>query len=109
MGEEKRIRGKKQPLTAAGVQGLREEYTRTIEPARVLAAETLKLERTLSELVNQAYGLTRAETELMWKAAQSPLRLPPLRQRRRGGYVIYDVSVGVSVSMWSHPIHGVCG
>jgi hypothetical protein len=109
VGEVKRIRGKKQPLTAAEVQGLREEYTRTIEPARTLAAETLKLERTLSDLVNQAYGLTRAETELMWKAAQSPLRLPPLRQRRGGGYVIYEVCVGVSVSMWSHPIHGVCG
>jgi hypothetical protein len=27
-------------------------------PARALAAETLKLERTLSDLVNQAYGLT---------------------------------------------------
>ena len=35
------------PLTAAGVQGLREEYTRTIEPARTLAAETLNLEHTL--------------------------------------------------------------
>ena len=28
-------------------------------PSRALAAETLKLERTLSDLVNQAYGLTR--------------------------------------------------
>ena len=53
VGEVKRIRGKKQPLTAAGVHGLRDEYTRTIAPARALAAETLKLERTLSDLVNQ--------------------------------------------------------
>ena len=30
----KRIRDKKQPLTAAGVHGLRDEYTRTIAPAR---------------------------------------------------------------------------
>jgi hypothetical protein len=28
-------------------------YTRTLEPARALAAETLTLERTLSDLVNQ--------------------------------------------------------
>jgi hypothetical protein len=33
-------------------------YTRTLEPARTLAAETLTLERSLSDLVNQAYGLT---------------------------------------------------
>jgi hypothetical protein len=30
----------------------------------VTAAETLKLERTLSDLADQAYGLTPAETEL---------------------------------------------
>jgi hypothetical protein len=57
VGEVERIRGKKLPLTAAGVQGLREEYTRSIEPARALAAETLELERTLSDLINQANGL----------------------------------------------------
>ena len=74
VGEVKRIRGKKQPLTAAGVQGLRAEYTRTIDPARALAAETLTLERTLSDLVNEAYALTPAEIDLLWKTA--PLRMP---------------------------------
>jgi hypothetical protein len=74
VGEVKRIRGKKQPLTAAGVHALRAEYTRTIEPARALAAETLKLERTLSALVNQAYSLTPAEIALLWKTA--PPRMP---------------------------------
>jgi hypothetical protein len=44
-GEAKGIRGRKRPLTSARVQGLRDEYTRTIEPARALAAQTLKLER----------------------------------------------------------------
>ena len=43
----KRIRGKKLPLTAAGIQGLRAEYARTLEPARALAAETLTLEHKL--------------------------------------------------------------
>jgi hypothetical protein len=74
VGEVKRIRGKKLPLTAAGVQALRAEYTRSVEPARTLAAETLKLERSLSHLVNQAYGLTQAEINLMWKTA--PPRMP---------------------------------
>jgi hypothetical protein len=43
VAEVKRIRAKKQPLSSAGVHALREEYTRTIEPARALAAEPLKL------------------------------------------------------------------
>ena len=51
-----------------------DEYTRTIEPARALAAETLTLERILSALVSQAYGLTPAEIDLMWKTA--PPRMP---------------------------------
>ena len=51
-----------------------DEYTRTIEPARTLAAETLKLERILSDLVNQAYALTPAEIALMWQTA--PPRMP---------------------------------
>jgi hypothetical protein len=58
VAEVKRLRGKKQPLTAAGLHALWDEYTRTIEPARALAAETLTLERTLSDLVNRAYGLS---------------------------------------------------
>jgi hypothetical protein len=35
---------------------LRDEHTRTIEPARALAAYTLTLDPTLSDLVNQAYA-----------------------------------------------------
>jgi hypothetical protein len=59
---------------AAGVHALRDEYTRTIEPALALAAETLKLERTLNDFVNKAYGLTPAEIDLMWQTA--PPRMP---------------------------------
>ena len=55
-----------------------EEYARRIEPARALAAETLNLERTLSNLVNQAYGLTPAEIDLMWKTAPPRMPIPPL-------------------------------
>ena len=76
--EQEDGQGKKQPLTAAGVHALRDEYTRTIEPARALAIETLNLVRTLSDLVNQAYGLTPAEIGLMWKTAppRMPVRCP---------------------------------
>jgi hypothetical protein len=53
---------------------LRDEYTRTIDLAHALAAETLTLERILSDLVNQAYSLTPAEIDLMWQTA--PPRMP---------------------------------
>ena len=56
---------------------MRDEYTHTIEPAPALAAETLKLERTLSDLVNQAYALTPAEIELRWKTAPLWMPIPP--------------------------------
>ena len=46
----------------------------SIEPARALATESLKLERTLSDLVNRAYGLTPSEIELLWQTA--PPRMP---------------------------------
>ncbi len=77
VGEVKRIRGKKHPLTAPGLHGLRDEYTRTIVPARALVAETLTLERTLSDLVNQAYALTPAEIALMWQTAPPRMPIPP--------------------------------
>ena len=77
VGEVKRIRGKKLPLTAAGVHALRDEYTRTIEPARALAAETLNLERTLSDRVKQAYALTPAESAFMWQTAPPRMPIPP--------------------------------
>jgi hypothetical protein len=77
IAEVKRIRGRKQPLTAADVSGLRDEYTRTIEPARTLAAEALRLETHLSDLVNQAYGLTPDEIALMWQTAPPRMPIPP--------------------------------
>jgi hypothetical protein len=43
-------------------------------PPPALAAETLKLERPLSDLVNQAYALTPVEIALMWQTAS--LRMP---------------------------------
>jgi len=66
-------------LTINTVAGLEDSIplglqTRTIEPAHALAAETLSLERTLSDLVNQACALTPAEIALLWQTA--PPRMP---------------------------------
>jgi hypothetical protein len=49
---------------------LHAEYTRT------LAAETLTLERTLSDLADQAYALTPAEIALMRQTAPPLMPIP---------------------------------
>jgi hypothetical protein len=74
VAEVKKVRGKKKPLSAAALANLREEYTRSIDPARALAAEALNLENEVSNLVNEAYGLTPEEVALMWQTA--PPRMP---------------------------------
>lgn len=62
------------PLTAAGLQTLCQEYTHTIEPARLLSADALGLERTLAHLVNP---LTPEETALFWSTAPPRIPIPP--------------------------------
>jgi len=74
VAEVKRIRGKSKPLSAAAIKSLRDEHARSIEPARIQAAEALRLERQLSDLVNEAYGLTPDEVALLWETA--PPRMP---------------------------------
>ncbi len=74
VAEVKKLRGRSRPLSAAALKSLRDEYTRTIEPARAKEAEALKLEHQLSDLVNEAYGLTPDEVALMWETA--PPRMP---------------------------------
>jgi hypothetical protein len=74
VAEVKRLRGKRNPLSAAALKSLRDEHARTIEPACGLAAEALGLERRLSDLLNEAYGLTPNEVALLWKTA--PPRMP---------------------------------
>jgi hypothetical protein len=72
--EVKKARGKKNPLTVAGLKALREEHGRSIVPLQTLAAEARTLERQVAELVNAAYGLTPEEVALMWTTA--PPRMP---------------------------------
>ena len=65
---------KKRKLTAGEIGELGREHAATIEPARQARAESFATERKLSDLVNEAYGLTAAEVELMWHTA--PPRMP---------------------------------
>ncbi len=74
VAEVQRARGKKSRLSAAGLHSLRDEYARTVEPARVVAAEAMQLEYRLHDMVNEAYGLNPEEVRLMWDTA--PPRMP---------------------------------
>lgn len=61
-------------LGVGDVKRIREAYNEIVPDMRNRNAEILKHEHRLSDLVNEAYGLTPEEIELMWKTA--PPRMP---------------------------------
>lgn len=70
---------KRRPKTATGLRpsdlkGMQEIYNDYAPDILIRKAEALRLEHRLSDLVNQAYGLTPEEIDLMWKTA--PPRMP---------------------------------
>jgi hypothetical protein len=65
---------RRRQLSAAEITRLKREHAETIMPAQQVAAEAQRLERRLSDLVNEAYGLTPEEVALMW--ATAPPRMP---------------------------------
>ncbi len=65
---------KRQKLSAADVQRLKHEHAETVRPAREAADRALVLERSISDMVNDAYGLTPEEVKLRWDTA--PPRMP---------------------------------
>ena len=60
--------------TAAEIAEIKREHKATVEPALLARGEIFLLEQRLSDLVNQAYGLTPEEVDLMWRTA--PPRMP---------------------------------
>jgi hypothetical protein len=74
ISEVQKARGKKSPMTAAGLRSLRDEYVRTVEPTRLLLARAVQSEHQLHDLVNSAYGLSPQEVKLLWDTA--PPRMP---------------------------------
>ena len=64
-------------LSPAGLKAVRDVYNEYAPAILSRKAEALKLEKQLSDLVNQAYELTPAEIDLMWKTA--PPRMPIIR------------------------------
>jgi hypothetical protein len=61
-------------VTASEIAELKREHAATIEPCRRVTADIFALERTLADTVNEAYGLTPEEVQLMWETA--PPRMP---------------------------------
>ena len=61
-------------LTPASLRDLRSGYGEGAAPIREARAEAAYLERRLSDLVNEAYGLTEVEVDLLWSTA--PPRMP---------------------------------
>jgi hypothetical protein len=61
-------------ITPAALRDLRAGYAEQATPVQQRQAEALMLERRLASLVNQAYGLTAEELELLWRTA--PPRMP---------------------------------
>ena len=58
----------------AEVKRLKDEHANTIAPLQALAREAEQLERRVSDVVNEAFGLTPDEVKLMWETA--PPRMP---------------------------------
>jgi SMC interacting uncharacterized protein involved in chromosome segregation len=74
IGEVKKLRGKKKPLTVAEMKRLKAEHVASVAPLQALEREADGLERQVSDLVNKAFGLTPEDVRLMWETA--PPRMP---------------------------------
>lgn len=61
-------------LTPGSLRDLRSGYGEGAAPIREARAEASRLEGRLSDLVNEAYGLTAGEIDLLWSTA--PPRMP---------------------------------
>ena len=61
-------------LGVGDLRRIREAYEEIVPEMQKRKAEILQHERRLSDLVNEAYGLTPEEVDLMWKTA--PPRMP---------------------------------
>jgi hypothetical protein len=77
LGEVKKRRGRGSRLSPADIKALRQTHGEYAPQIQAIAAESETLEHKLSDLVNQAYGLTEAEIDWLWRTA--PPRMPITR------------------------------
>jgi hypothetical protein len=64
-------------LSPQKLKDLREAFADIAEPARAARTTALANERTLSDIVNRAYGLTPEDIALMWRTAPPRMPVPP--------------------------------
>jgi hypothetical protein len=69
-------------LTPAGLRLLREQFTDYSRAIRATESERTQIEHQLSDLVNQAYGLTPEEINLMWHTAPPRMPTAPPKQSK---------------------------
>lgn len=72
--EVKKRRAGKSTVSSAELRQLRDEFAGTVGELQRKAQEAWSLEAEISDLVNQAYGLTPEEVDLLWRTA--PPRMP---------------------------------
>jgi len=65
---------KRKAFSVAEVKRLKDEHAASVVPLQKLAREADGLERRVSDIVNEAFGLTPADVKLMWETA--PPRMP---------------------------------
>jgi hypothetical protein len=76
----------------------------TKKPARALLADWLKLERTLSDLINQAYALTPEEIALMWRTAPPRMPIPTPRFPARKSHGLSAEMPPAKAELQRHPL-----
>ena len=64
-------------LSPQKLKDLRDAFADIAEPARTARTTALANERTLSDIVNRAYGLTPEDIALMWRTAPPRMPVPP--------------------------------
>ncbi len=74
IAEVKKLLPRRRGLSAADLQRIKQEHATTVVPLQANARRADQLEREVSDLVNEAFGLTPAEVALMWDTA--PPRMP---------------------------------
>lgn len=70
-------RGRRRPLSPAGVAAARRAWAETVAPIAASLREAQRHERRLADLVNDAYGLTPEEVALTWATAPPRMPVPP--------------------------------
>jgi hypothetical protein len=72
-------RAKRGTVTSAELRRLREEFETAAAALQALVRRANQLEREVAALVNEAYGLSPDEIELLWRTAppRMPIEPPP--------------------------------